>query len=213
MITKTVPIDSVKKNPINPRKISTYALNKLKERYNNLSALNELRGIIVNEDNVILGGNQRWEAAKALKRSTVHIEILTQRMCDKMNTEAVSQGRDILTYEQYEKEIILADNSQSGETDWDKFFDNWNYQDALDWDMDPPEKKDKDIPGEVEFSEYIGESNNYVVIVFDNDLDWLNAQTHFDLKTVSAKRSNGKEWSKGIGRVINGAKYLRNLNR
>ena len=61
---------------------------------------------------------------------------------------------------------------------------------------------------EIEFSQYLDESHNYVVLFFDNDIDWLQAQTHFDLKSVSSKRSNGKPWSKGIGRVINGTKYL-----
>lgn len=67
--------------------------------------------------------------------------------------------------------------------------------------------------GDVEFSEFIGESNNYVVLKFDNDIDWLNAQTHFGLKTVSSKRANGKEWSKGIGRVLDGAKYLKDATK
>ena len=47
-----------------------------------------------------------------------------------------------------------------------------------------------------------------MVLYFDNDIDWLQAQTHFNLKSVSSKRANGKPWSKGIGRVVNGAEYL-----
>ena len=70
---------------------------------------------------------------------------------------------------------------------------------------------ERDVP-EIEFSEFLNESNNYVVLFFDNDMDWLQAQTHFDLKTVSSKRQNGKEWSKGIGRVLNGVNYLNNIN-
>jgi hypothetical protein len=57
----------------------------------------------------------------------------------------------------------------------------------------------------------MNEENNYVVLFFDNDIDWLQAKTHFDLKTVKGKRANGKEWSKGVGRVINGAKYLKDM--
>jgi len=44
-----------------------------------------------------------------------------------------------------------------------------------------------------------------------NEIDWLSAQTHFNLKSVYSKRQNGKPWSKGIGRVINGAEYLKDL--
>ena len=63
------------------------------------------------------------------------------------------------------------------------------------------------------FSQQIDESNNYLVLVFDNDIDWLMAQTHFELETVSAKRANGKPWSKGVGRVVNGAEYLTRITK
>ena len=64
---------------------------------------------------------------------------------------------------------------------------------------------------EVVFSEVINESNNYVVLYFDDDVDWLQAQTHFQLESVNAKRSNGKPWSKGIGRVLSGSQYLKKI--
>ena len=70
---------------------------------------------------------------------------------------------------------------------------------------------EEQIDPEIIFSEHLNEANNYVVLFFDNDIDWLQAQTHFDLKTVSSKRQNGKAWSSGIGRVVSGAKYLDNI--
>lgn len=69
------------------------------------------------------------------------------------------------------------------------------------------------IVGKVEFSQELLESRNYVVLYFDNDVDWLNARTHFKLKSVYSKRCNGKPWSKGIGRVVDGAKYLRRVTK
>lgn len=69
--------------------------------------------------------------------------------------------------------------------------------------------KTKNIEGEEEFSEVLNECNNYVVLVFRNSVDWLNALTHFGLETKTSQRANGKEWSKGIGRVLDGAKYLK----
>ena len=72
-------------------------------------------------------------------------------------------------------------------------------------------EEDPNIAGQVLFSENMGESHNYVVVYFDNDLDWLSAQTHFGLKSVTSKRANGKPWSKGIGRVINGSDYLASI--
>lgn len=69
------------------------------------------------------------------------------------------------------------------------------------------------VAGKIEFSEELLESRNYVVLYFDNDVDWLNARTHFKLKSVYSKRCNGKPWSKGIGRVVDGAKYLRRITK
>mgnify|MGYP003655649937 CR=1 FL=1 len=75
------------------------------------------------------------------------------------------------------------------------------------------EMNHEEVEGSEKFSEAIAESNNYVVLVFKNDLDWLSAQSHFDLDTVTAKRQNGKPWSKGIGRVIDGASYLTKITK
>ena len=75
------------------------------------------------------------------------------------------------------------------------------------------EMNHEEVEGSEKFSEAIAESNNYVVLVFKNDLDWLSAQSHFDLDTVTAKRQNGKPWSKGIGRVIDGASYLTRITK
>ena len=69
------------------------------------------------------------------------------------------------------------------------------------------------VKGRIEFSEELLESRNYVVLYFDNDVDWLSAKTHFALKSVYSKRCNGKPWSKGIGRVVDGAKYLRRITK
>tara|TARA_R110002012_G_scaffold16753_1_gene64138 strand:+ start:1015 stop:1626 length:612 start_codon:yes stop_codon:yes gene_type:complete len=75
------------------------------------------------------------------------------------------------------------------------------------------ELKQEDVEGAVKFSEAISESNNYIVLKFDNDIDWLAAQTHFNLETVTAKRQNGKPWSQGIGRVVDGASYINSLGK
>ena len=67
------------------------------------------------------------------------------------------------------------------------------------------------IEGEQEFSEVLNECNQYVVLVFRNSVDWLNALTHFKLETKTSQRANGKAWSSGIGRVLDGARYLKKL--
>ena len=100
-----------------------------------------------------------------------------------------------------------------GEWDWDELANNFDASDLNRYGMEVPELEEKQEiqEQEIEFSEYLDESHNYVVLLFDNDIDWLSAQTHFALNSVYSKRQNGEPWSKGIGRVINGAKYLHSL--
>ena len=64
---------------------------------------------------------------------------------------------------------------------------------------------------EVQFTEELMESKNYVVLTFQNDIDWLQAQTIFDLKTVKALSSKPGYEKKGIGRVIDGAMAINRI--
>ena len=72
------------------------------------------------------------------------------------------------------------------------------------------EKKKKEAP-EVEFSEELHESSNYIVLYFDNDIDWLQALTLFDLKTVKALDSKEGFQKQGIGRVLSGSEALNKI--
>lgn len=74
-------------------------------------------------------------------------------------------------------------------------------------------KEEKEDPPEIVFSEEMMESQNYIVLTFDNDIDWLAAQTHFDLGSFNSKRRGGGAWQKGIGRVIKGGEYLTRIGR
>lgn len=75
------------------------------------------------------------------------------------------------------------------------------------------EKKDEDAP-EIEFTEVLGEEHNYIVLYFDNEIDWLQAESLFDIgqKRQLSTRKDGKitESMKRtcVGRVLNGAKAL-----
>lgn len=58
------------------------------------------------------------------------------------------------------------------------------------------------------FVEHMNEENNYIVLTFKTDIDWLAAMDHFKLQSGKMKNGRGKEWSTGIGRVVDGAAYL-----
>ena len=192
MKIEKVKINSITENPENPRYIKGDKFDKLVKSIKDFPEMLKIRPIVVNDDNVILGGNMRYKASIRAGLSEVHI--------------IKASG---LTDEQ-QKEFIAKDNVGFGEWDWDVLANEWDVEKLEDWGIEVPSLNDfmDEHEPEIEFSEFLDESNNYVVLFFKNDIDWLQAQTHFSLKSVSSKRSNGKAWSKGIGRVINGAEYL-----
>tara|TARA_R110000764_G_scaffold80669_1_gene160001 strand:- start:27 stop:614 length:588 start_codon:yes stop_codon:yes gene_type:complete len=192
MNIEKVKINSITENPDNPRTIKGDKFNKLVKSIQDFPEMLKIRPIVVNDDNVILGGNMRYKASIRAGLSEVYI--------------IKASG---LTDEQ-QKEFIAKDNVGFGEWDWDVLANEWDVEKLEDWGLEVPSLNDfmDEHEPEIEFSEFLDESNNYVVLFFKNDIDWLQAQTHFSLKSVSSKRSNGKAWSKGIGRVISGSEYL-----
>ena len=190
-----VKISKVKPNETNPRLIKDSKFNKLVKSIKEFPEMLKLRPIVVNKDMVVLGGNMRLKACK--KAGLKEVWILKA---------------DNLTEEQ-QKEFIVKDNVGFGEWDWDILANEWDAYLLEDWGLDVPSIDD--FTGveeqEIEFSEYLDEAHNYVVLLFDSEIDWLSAQTHFNINSVHSKRANGKPWSKGIGRVLNGAKYLKGI--
>ena len=190
-----VKISKVKPNETNPRFIKDSKFKKLVKSIKEFPEMLKLRPIVVNKDMVVLGGNMRLKACKEAGLKEVYI-----------------LKADDLTEEQ-QKEFIVKDNVGFGEWDWDILANEWDAYLLEDWGLDVPSIDD--FTGveeqEIEFSEYLDEAHNYVVLLFDSEIDWLSAQTHFNINSVHSKRANGKPWSKGIGRVLNGAKYLKGI--
>ena len=73
---------------------------------------------------------------------------------------------------------------------------------------------DLEIVGEVPFTEVLREEHNYIVLYFDNEVDWLQAESLFSLETVKAlsTRTDGiiteASERRGVGRVLRGADAL-----
>ena len=63
MQAEKVSISEIKPNPNNPRIIKDYKFSKLVKSIRAFPQMLELRPIVVNEHNVILGGNMRYKAS------------------------------------------------------------------------------------------------------------------------------------------------------
>lgn len=66
---------------------------------------------------------------------------------------------------------------------------------------------------EIPFAEELLEKHNYVVLFFDNDVDWLQALTLFDIHTVRDSNARPGYERKGVGRVIRGADAINRIIR
>ena len=120
-----VSISSITENAANPRTINKHKFQKLVNSVKEFPEMLSLRPIIVNKDNVILGGNMRYKACKELGLKEVYI-IQAADLDDKQA-----------------QEFIVKDNVGFGEWDWSILANEWDNIKLGDWGMDvwQPEKE------------------------------------------------------------------------
>jgi hypothetical protein len=193
MNIQKVKISAIKSNPNNPRLIKDDKFHKLVKSIKEFPQMLELRPIVVNDEMVILGGNMRHKACieAGLKEVTI------------------VKAKD-LTKEQ-QKEFIIKDNVGFGDWDFDMLANDWNAESLEEWGMDLPIDKESKEDGEIYFSDEIDFESNYVVLKFSTDIDFIYIQTLLGLKSTYSKRANGKPWSKGIGRVVDGVDAIEKI--
>ena len=81
----------------------------------------ELRPMVVNADNIVLGGNMRLKALKELGYTDIPDEWVNRA--------------DELT-EDETRRFIIADNVGFGEHDWEMLANEWDTQELEDWGLE-----------------------------------------------------------------------------
>ena len=127
-------IKDIKTNPDNPRVIKDDKFKKLVKSIKEFPQMMELRPIIVDEKNIIQGGNMRYKAL---------VELGYKEIPDNW----VKQGKE-LTEEQW-KEFVIKDNVGFGEWDYELLANDFNSYDLVNWGLDLP----KDFGGKIEAEE------------------------------------------------------------
>ena len=154
--------------------------------------------IVIDSNNVIVAGHTRFKAAKKLNITEVPCIV-----ADDLSEEQIKAFR-------------LADNKVSEFSKWDNSLLDAELFD-IDFDMclfgfETKGEDEENVEGEVQFTESLDEKHNYLVRLFDNEIDWLQAQSLFDINPVkeysSRKDGSIKKDTKGVGRVLNGSKAL-----
>jgi ParB-like chromosome segregation protein Spo0J len=117
-------VSTLKTNPGNPRQIKGEKLDKLKASVGGFQKMMELRPMVVDENNVVLGGNMRLAAIKALGLKEIP-------------DEWVKFAKDLT--EDEKAQFIITDNSSFGEYDWDVIANSWTDYPLADWGLDVPD--------------------------------------------------------------------------
>ncbi len=157
--------------------------------------------LVISRGGVIITGHTRYKASMELGLKEVPCII-----ADDLSEEQIKAFR-------------LADNKVSEKAEWDLELLDEELNDILDIDMSLFDFKEieldlddgnEEVKADVKFSEILGEEHNYIVLYFDNEVDWLQAESIFQLQPVKnlSTRKDGKITkgmeTTGIGRVLKG---------
>lgn len=141
-------ISEIKSNPNNPRVIKDDKFKKLVQSIKDFPRMLELRPLVLDENNIVLGGNMRLKACISLGLKEV----------------PVVYAKDLT--EEQKKEFIIKDNVGFGEWDWDVLANEWESTQLNEWGLDVPEietidpevtEDDYEMPDEVKTDIVLGD--------------------------------------------------------
>lgn len=162
-----LPIQDIKTNPNNPRFIKDSNFKSLVKSIKNLPVMTDLREVIIDENNMIIGGNMRYKAMEAAKWKEIPVKMFTREMAELNNELAKKDNPDFVekTYEEYVEEIIIKDNVSGGDWDWDILANEWNASQLEEWGLViPNEDENKDKNNDIEL-----ENKKVIEISFETD--------------------------------------------
>ena len=113
-------INEIKPNPNNPRIIKDNKFKQLVKSIQDFPQMLELRPIVIDENNMVLGGNMRLKAC--IEAGLTDVPVIHANNLS----------------EEKKKEFIVKDNVGYGEWDWDDLANNWDAQELTDWGLDIP---------------------------------------------------------------------------
>ena len=155
-MVQKIKITKINQNANNPRIIKDNKFKKLVKSIQEFPEMLRIRPIVVDENNVVLGGNMRLRACKEAGLQEVWVEKIEN-----------------FTEEQKD-EFIVKDNVGFGDWDWDILANKWDNVKLGEWGMDvwQPEK-DFDLNNffEEDTSEPKDEKKKIVLEYSDEDFE------------------------------------------
>ena len=122
-------IEDIRPNPSNPRYIKDDKFKKLVDSIKSFPQMLELRPLVIDENNIVLGGNMRLRACIEAGLTDVPV-------------------KQVMNFTQAQKdEFIIKDNSNYGAWDWDMIANEWTDYPLEEW-IDVPSKDEEQEPKE-----------------------------------------------------------------
>ena len=164
------------------------------------------RSIVIDNEGEIIAGNGIYEQAKALNIPVKIIESDGSEL-------VVVKRTDLAPDDEKRKQMAVMDNSTSDSSEFDMKLLQKDFEipQLEEIGIDVKIKEEKEDKPDIEFTEELLEEHNYVVLYFDNSVDWLQAESLFGLKTVQALGSKEGFRKMGVGRVLKGSEALERL--
>ena len=188
-------ISLIRPNPNNPRIIKKDKFDKLVKSIKQFPEMLEARPLILNKDNIVLGGNMRLKALQKAGITDVPV-IYVDWDADK------------------ESEFIIKDNLSYGEWDYDIIANEWDLIKLDDWGFDLPKYADGHDANSMdemlldmqENFDPLGAASNLhkIVFIFNNENDaelWFRdkLKNQYDVKKYGG--DNNKIWQINLSDV------------
>ena len=120
-------VKDIKLNPSNPRTIQKDKFNRLVESIRSFPKMLEIRPIVLNSDDIVLGGNMRLQAC--IEAGLSEVPVIK---ADDLSPEG-------------QREFIIKDNVGFGQWDWDALANEWDGVDLENWGLDLWKSEDIDL--------------------------------------------------------------------
>lgn len=164
--SQQINLKEVLLNESNPRTISDKKFDALVDSILSFPTMLELRPVVVDDNNVVLGGNMRARALMAI--ASMSLDGIGQRLgnISSFNSKTDNEQQIFLSNwakwlkdpsvlvvnadklsDNEKRQFIIADNVSFGEWDWDKLANEWDPSELDEWGLDtwqPADSFDKE---------------------------------------------------------------------
>lgn len=172
-------INDIKLNEHNPRDITSEQFEKLKKSLQEFPEMLETRPLVIDENNVVIGGNMRLRVLRELGYTDVPVKQVTNWT------------------EEQKKEFIVKDNLSYGMWDWEMLANEWDAEQLQDWGLEVQGWEE-----EPSLDELIGEEKNKpptMKITFKTVEQLQEAEN--DIQELINKKYNGAFYSVSAGEI------------